>query len=97
MEECCKRIKKRSEEERRSLANRLSRIEGQIRGLNKMVENDAYCNDVLTQVSAVQSAISAFARELLASHMRSCVVNDIKEGKSETVDELILTVGKLIR
>lgn len=97
MEECCKRIKKRSEEERRSLVNRLSRIEGQIRGLNKMVENDAYCNDVLTQVSAVQSAISAFARELLASHMRSCVVNDIKEGKSETVDKLILTVGKLIR
>ena len=97
MEECCKRIKRRSEEERRTLTNRLSRIEGQVRGLTRMVEEDAYCNDVLIQVSAVQSAISAFARELLASHMRTCVVNDIKEGKSETVDELIITVGKLIR
>ncbi len=97
MTECTHRIKKRDSEEKKRLTNRLSRIEGQVRGLTKMVESDSYCNDILIQVSAVQSAISAFARELLSEHMRSCVVNDIKEGRSETVEELIQTVGKLIK
>ncbi len=97
MAECCRRTKKRGAEEYKKLVNRLSRIEGQIRGITRMVETDTYCNDILIQVSAVQSALSAFARELLESHVRTCVVNDIKEGKRETVDELIATVSKLIK
>ncbi len=97
MKDIERRIKKRGEEEKRELTNRLKRIEGQVRGLIKMVEGDTYCNDILIQTSAVQSAISAFSKELLYEHMRSCVVNDIREGKSETVEELIHTVGRLIR
>ncbi len=95
--ECKCRKKARTEEEKKKLANRLKRIEGQIRGIAKMVEEDAYCNDILIQVSAAESAISGFARVLLESHIKECVVKDIKEGKSETVDELIETVGKFIR
>ena len=93
--ECCrKRI--RAEEERKKLSNRLKRIEGQVRGVERMIEEDAYCNDVLIQVSAIRSAVDAFAKELLASHLKSCVVNDIKAGKEDTVDELIATVSRLI-
>ena len=93
--ECCrKRI--RTEEERKKLSNRLKRIEGQVRGVERMIEEDAYCNDVLIQVSAIRSAVDAFAKELLASHLKSCVVNDIKAGKEDTVDELIATVSRLI-
>lgn len=94
---CCHRIKKREPDEYKSLLNRLKRIEGQIRGVSKMVESDAYCNDILVQISAVQSAISSFAGELLESHIKSCVVNDIKSGKEDTVDELVSTVRKFIK
>ncbi len=99
MEKSCEkcRTKKRSEEELRSLKNRLSRIEGQIRGLGKMLESDAYCTDILTQVSAVNSALCAFSRELLASHVKTCVTEDIKNGKGETVDELLDTIYKLMK
>jgi len=97
MEGCCKRTKKRGEEEYKRLVNRLSRIEGQIRGITRMVNEEAYCNDILIQVAAVQSAISAFSKELLTQHVKECVVNDIKEGKGETVDELIETVGRLLK
>ena len=99
MEKSCEkcRTKKRSEEELRSLKNRLSRIEGQIRGLGKMLEADAYCTDILTQVSAVNSALCAFSRELLASHVKTCVTEDIKNGKGETVDELLDTIYKLMK
>jgi len=94
---CCKKTKVRSEEEYRSLKNRLSRIEGQVRGIAKMVEESAYCPDILTQVSAVQSALSAFAKELLSNHIKSCVSTDIKNGNLETVDELVVTVCKLMK
>ena len=99
MEKSCEkcRTKKRGEEELRSLKNRLSRIEGQIRGLGKMLESDAYCTDILTQVSAVNSALCAFSRELLASHVKTCVTEDIKNGKGETVDELLDTIYKLMK
>lgn len=99
MEKSCEkcRTKKRSEEELRSLKNRLSRIEGQVRGLGKMLESDAYCTDILTQVSAVNSALCAFSRELLASHVKTCVTEDIKNGKGETVDELLDTIYKLMK
>ena len=97
---CCGgNVKKteRAEKDKKKLVNRLSRIEGQIRGIKKMIENDAYCNDVLIQSAAVGAAINAFNRELLSNHIYSCVVRDIREGKDEVVDELMLTLQKLIK
>ena len=95
---CCNhKTKHRSEEEYKALLNRLSRIEGQVRGIRKMVETDAYCTDILTQVSAIQAALNAFNRELLANHIRTCVMEDIKNGKDETVDELVQTLQKLMK
>lgn len=89
--------KERSSEERKNLLNRLRRIEGQVRGLEKMVEEDAYCPDVLVQASAVSSAINSFNRALMAEHIRSCVVEDIKEGNEETIEELISVLQKLMK
>lgn len=94
---CCHKTKQRSEEEIKSLIHRLNRIEGQVRGVRKMVETDAYCTDILTQVSAIRAALNAFNRELLASHIRTCVVDDLKSGKDETTEELILTLQKLMK
>lgn len=91
------RTKKRTEEECRSLINRLNRIEGQIRGIRGMVEKDAYCIDILTQASAAAAALNAFSRELLAAHIRSCVAQDIRAGKDETIDELINTLQKMMK
>ena len=87
----------RAEKDKKKLVNRLSRIEGQIRGIKKMIENDAYCNDVLIQSAAVGAAIHAFNRKLLSNHIHSCVVRDIREGKDEVVDELMVTLQKLIK
>lgn len=95
--ECCHKTKDRDESEKKALLNRLKRIEGQIRGLEKMVEDNAYCIDILTQAQAANAALSAFEKELLASHIKTCLVTDIKEGKDETVDELITTLGKLLK
>lgn len=97
MENCCHKIKKRDDEEYKRLINRLSRIEGQIRGIKGMVEKDAYCPDILIQVSAVNSALNSFNKELLASHIKTCVANDIRNGKDETIDELVLTLQKLMK
>ena len=94
---CCHKTKQRSEEEIRSLMNRLSRIEGQIRGIRGMLEKDAYCTDILTQTAAVNAAINAFGRELLSSHIRSCVANDIRAGKDETIDELLAILQKMMK
>lgn len=91
------RIKKRDGEEKRSLMNRLSRIEGQIRGVRGMLEEDAYCTDILVQISAISSALRAFSKELLRSHVKSCVTEDIKAGKEDTVDDLLEAVYKLMR
>ena len=93
---CCERVKKRSEEEIKALTNRLNRIEGQIRGIKNMLEKDAYCTDIITQVSAANAALNAFNRELMASHIRSCVVQDIQKGDLEVVDELLSTIQKLM-
>ena len=94
---CCERHKERSPEEYKSLMNRLNRIEGQIRGIKGMVENGAYCPDILVQSAAVNAAVNAFNKELLASHIRSCVVNDIRDGKDEVIDELVCTLQKLMK
>lgn len=93
----CARKKERAEEEYKSLMNRLNRIEGQIRGLKGMLENDAYCPDILTQSSAVTAAMNSFNKELLASHIRSCVAEDIRAGKDDVIDELMLTLQKLMK
>lgn len=101
MKACChceqEKTTERSAEEQRKLINRLSRIEGQIRGLKSMVENNAYCNDILVQSSAVTAAINAFNREILARHIRTCVVRDIRAGEDDTVEELVATVQKLMK
>lgn len=93
----CHKTKKRSQDEYKALINRLSRIEGQVRGLKNMVENDAYCTDILIQVSAVTAALNAFNRELLSNHLRTCVAQDLQNGKGETIDELVCTLQKLMK
>ena len=97
MEETCCRHKHREEAEYDALIRRLNRIEGQVRGVKGMVEREAYCTDILTQVSAVQSALNAFSRELLSSHIRTCVADGIRGGDTEVVDELVRTVEKLMK
>jgi DNA-binding FrmR family transcriptional regulator len=94
---CGEKMKKRTPEEATALVNRLSRIEGQIRGLKGMIQRDAYCTDILTQSSAVTAALNAFNRELLATHIRTCVAEDIRAGKDEVIDDLVVTLQKLMR
>jgi DNA-binding FrmR family transcriptional regulator len=91
------RHKERSPEEVRCLVNRLKRIEGQIRGIRSMVENGAYCPDILTQSAAATAAMNAFSRELLTAHVKTCVVEDIRRGDDDTVDELVDLLRKLMR
>ena len=94
---CSEKHTARSEEEKKKLINRLKRIEGQIRGIIGMLENDAYCNDILIQSAAVNAAVNAFNKELLANHIRTCVARDIRDGKDETIDELVATLQKLMK
>ena len=95
---CCgERRKLRSEKEYKDLINRLSRIEGQIRGIKGMVERDAYCIDILNQASAASSALSSFCKVILSSHIRTCVTEDVREGHEEKVDELVKTLQKMMR
>ncbi len=97
-EQCCShKTKERSQEEYKNLLNRLNRIEGQIRGSKNMVEKDAYCTDILVQVAAANAALNSFSKVLLANHMRTCVVDDIRAGKDGTIDELVATIQKLMR
>lgn len=94
--ECC-RTKHRDEKEYKDLIHRLNRIEGQIRGVKTMVEEERYCVDILTQVSAIQSALNSFNKSLLSSHIKSCVVEDIQAGNTEVVDELCNTIKKFMK
>ncbi len=94
---CSHKKKERSEKEYKDLIHRLNRIEGQIRGIKGMVEKDAYCTDILTQVAAVRAALNSFNKVLLANHMKSCVIEDIKAGKEEVIDELVTTFEKLMK
>ena len=94
---CMEKTKERSEEEYRSLVNRLSRIEGQIRGIRGMLDKNAYCPDILAQAAAANAALNAFSRELLSNHIRSCVVNDVRAGNDEVIDELLATLQKLMK
>lgn len=96
---CCSSGKKkeRTEEEYKHLIHRLNRIEGQVRGIRKMLESGAYCTDILMQSAAVNAAINAFNKELLANHLHTCVANDIRDGKDEVIDELVATLQKLMK
>lgn len=95
--DCCHRSKERTESEYKSLMNRLNRIEGQVRGIKRMLADSAYCTDIIVQVGAVNAALNAFNRELLANHIRTCVTDDIKAGNTETVDDLLTTLQKLMK
>ena len=97
--ECCHchKTKERSEKEYKDMINRLSRIEGQVRGLRDMLQKDAYCTDILVQVSAVNAALNSFSKELLATHIRTCVADGIRRGDDEVIDELVTTLQKLMR
>lgn len=97
MESCCTKHKQRSPEEIKALTNRLNRIEGQIKGIRKMIEDDRYCVDIITQVSSVQAAVNAFTKELLSSHIKSCVVDDIRDGNDEAVNELCNLLQKTMK
>lgn len=95
---CCSGKKKdRSEKEYKDLVNRLSRIEGQIRGIKRMLDEDCYCPDIMIQVSAANAALNSFNKVLLANHIRTCVVDDIRNGNDDVIDELVTTLGKLMR
>ncbi|MBD5544300.1 MAG: metal-sensing transcriptional repressor [Lachnospiraceae bacterium] len=97
-EECtCHKTKERPEKEYKDLIHRLNRIEGQIRGIRGMVEKDTYCTDILVQVAAVNAALNSFNRVLLANHIKTCVTRDIREGKEDTVEELLATLQKLMK
>ena len=103
-EQCCcppaeggHKLRHRSPEEYKKLCNRLSRIEGQIRGIRRMLEESAYCPDILTQTAAANAALNAFSRELLRQHLQSCVVKDLRDGHDEVVDELLDTLGKMMK
>ena len=96
-ENTCCRKKERSDEEKKLLINRLSRIEGQIRGLRAMVEKDAYCLDILTQASAASAALNSFAKAHLSEHIRTCVAEDVRRGSDETLDELLDTLQKWMK
>ena len=97
--ECCcsHKTKERSEKEYKDMIHRLNRIEGQIRGIKGMVERDAYCTDILVQVAAVNAALNSFNKVLLTNHIKTCVTNDIREGREETVDELVTVLQKLMK
>lgn len=91
------RTKVRGEKEYRNLMNRLKRVEGQVRGIARMLENDAYCPDILMQVSAANCALNSFNKELLAAHIRTCVATDIRNGEDETIEELVAVMQKLMK
>ena len=95
--ECSIKSTKRDASEQKKLINRLNRIEGQIRGIKKMILNDAYCVDILTQSSAANAAINSFNKSLIANHIKNCVVRDIQDEKFQTVDELLEVLQKLMK
>lgn len=94
---CCEKKKMRTDEEKRALINRLSRIEGQVRGIKQMLEEDKYCIDILTQTSATSSALNSFAKEILEAHIRSCVSEGVKNGDDEKIEELIYAIERFVR
>ena len=93
----CQKTRARSEEELKKLSNRLSRIEGQVRGLREMLQRDVYCTDILIQVSAVNAALNSFSKELLGEHLRTCVTDNLRQGNDEVIEELVEVLRKLMK
>lgn len=93
----CERMTIRSEDEKKKLANRCNRIEGQVRGIKGMIEKDVYCDDILHQIAAAQSALNSLSRIVLEQHMNSCLVDRIKDGDNTVIDELLVTLGKIMK
>lgn len=94
---CSGKHKERDEKEFKDLMNRLKRIEGQVRGVEGMIENNAYCTDILIQVSAITSALNSFNKVLLANHMKTCVADNIRAGNDDVIDEFVATLQKLMK
>lgn len=94
---CSGKSKHRGDKEKKDLMNRLKRIEGQVRGVENMLENDTYCTDILVQVSAINAALNSFNKRLLESHIKSCVADDIRQGNDDVIEELVDTLGKLMK
>ena len=94
---CLERTKERGEEEKKDLMNRLRRIEGQVRGVQSMLENDAYCPDIMIQVSAINAALNSFNKQLMASHIKSCVAEDVRSGNDDKMNELVAVLQKLMK
>jgi DNA-binding FrmR family transcriptional regulator len=94
---CCCRTKERSDKEFKDLMNRLKRIEGQVKGVQRMLEENAYCPDIMVQVAAINSALNSFNKVLLAEHLKTCVVDDIKAGREDTIEELTETLKKVMK
>lgn len=101
IDSCCSSDEDRkshhSDKVKSNLVTRLNRIEGQIRGIKRLIENDTYCDDVITQISATQSAMNSVAKILLEGHMKSCVLERIQEGDTEVLDEVLVTIQKLMK
>ena len=94
---CSEKHKERTEAEYKDLINRLKRIEGQVRGVEGMLESGAYCTDILIQVSAISSALNSFNKVLLGNHVKTCVAENIRSGNDEVIDELVTTLQKLMK
>ena len=94
---CCEKHKIRTDKEKRELMNRLKRIEGQVRGLQGLLAGDAYCIDIMVQATAVNAALNSFTKELLARHMETCVVENIRNGNEEVIGELVAILPKLMK
>ncbi len=87
--ECCNKKTYRGEDEKRIINNRISRIEGQLKGIKKMIQEDTYCNDILIQLSAIENSIKSLSNHILENHLYSCVTRDLKNGEFDTLDEII--------
>ena len=94
---CSGKHKDREDTEKKDLMNRLKRIEGQVRGVEGMLESGAYCTDILMQVSAITSALNSFNKVLLKNHVKTCVAENIRSGNDEVIDELVTTLQKLMK
>lgn len=90
------KITLREEKLKSNLVTRLNRIEGQVRGIKGMIEKDAYCNDILVQISAAQAALDSVSKLVLENHIRGCLVKKIQAGEDEIIDELLVTIGKML-
>ena len=97
MPDCCEKKTIRGEKEKKLITNRISRIEGQLMGVKKMIENDTYCNDVLIQLSAIENSVKSLSNHILENHLYSCVSNDLEKGNLEIIDELISLFKKFNR